>query len=141
MPEQSRLVILYDGVCGLCNRLNQFVLKRDHHDSFRFASLQSEFAANVLKRHGCNPNDLDTLYVIVGQGEPSQHLLSKSNAAIAILRRIGGVWAMAAGLKILPAFLRDKAYDVVAHHRYRIFGKLDACLIPEQRDRAKFIEI
>ncbi|MEP6707065.1 MAG: DUF393 domain-containing protein [Pyrinomonadaceae bacterium] len=73
--SESNPIVLYDGVCGLCNRLNQFLLKRDTHDRFRFASLQSDLAASLLKRHGADSQDLDTVYVVLGYGEPGEHLL------------------------------------------------------------------
>ena len=68
----SNPVVLYDGVCGLCNGLNQFLLKRDRHDRFRFASLQSEFAAALLKRHGVNSVDLDTFYLVDNYGQSNE---------------------------------------------------------------------
>ena len=71
-PLQTNPIILYEGVCALCNRLNQFLLKRDIHDRFRFASLQSEFATKVLRRHGADPDDLDTVYVIEGYETPNE---------------------------------------------------------------------
>jgi predicted DCC family thiol-disulfide oxidoreductase YuxK len=136
------MIVLYDGVCGLCNRLVRFVLKRDRSDRFRFASLQSEFAAQVLRRHGANPSDLDTMYVVRGYAQPDERLAARSDAAVLVLQEIGGIWrAPAFLLRVLPQRLRDWGYNLVARNRYRIFGKYDTCLLPEERYRHKFIDV
>ncbi|MFZ0062179.1 MAG: DCC1-like thiol-disulfide oxidoreductase family protein [Pyrinomonadaceae bacterium] len=132
-------VVLYDGVCGLCNRLNQFLLKRDRHDRFRFASLQSDVAAQLLQRHGTDAVDLDTVYVVVDYGKPGEKLLSRSDAIMHVLQRLGGIWAFAAAGKVLPKPLRDACYKVVAANRYRVFGKYDVCLMPDERYKNKFL--
>jgi predicted DCC family thiol-disulfide oxidoreductase YuxK len=132
-------VVLYDGVCGLCNRLNQFLLKRDRHDRFRFASLQSDVAARLLQRHGTDALDLDTVYVVVDYGQPNESLVSRSDAIIHVLQRLGGIWSFAAAGKILPKALRDAFYKVVATNRYRVFGKYDACLMPDEKYKNKFL--
>jgi predicted DCC family thiol-disulfide oxidoreductase YuxK len=134
-------MILYDGVCGLCNRLNQFLLKRDKHDRLRFASLQSEFSRTLLTRHGCNTTDLDTVYLVVDYGKPSERLLERSDAIIQVLSVIGGVWKLMKIAKLLPRFIRDSLYDLIAANRYRVFGKSESCMLPELRHRAKFLEI
>ena len=134
------VIVLYDGVCGLCNRLTQFILQRDRHDRFRFASLQSDFATNLLKRHGIDPLDLDTVHLVVDQGEPSEKVLSRSDAIIHALTQLGGFWAIFSLGKILPTPIRDALYKVVATNRYRFFGKYDVCLMPEERFEHKFLD-
>lgn len=138
--SDSHSIVLYDGVCGLCNRLNQFLLKRDRHDRFRFASLQSDFAAELLRRHGTDAIDLDTVYVVVDYGTPSERLLTRSDAIIHALNQLGGIWAMFSAGKILPRALRDSLYKIVATNRYRFFGKYDVCLMPEERFKHKFLD-
>ncbi len=133
-------VVLYDGVCGLCNHFVQFLLKRDHHDRFRFASLQSDVAAQLLRRHGTNAVDLDTVYVVVDYGARGERLLSRSDAIIHLLQRLGGIWAVVAAGKILPEPVRDSFYKFVATNRYRVFGKYDVCLMPEERFKHKFLD-
>ena len=134
-------VVLYDGVCGLCNRLNQFLLKRDHQNRFRFASLQSDVATQILQRHGTSAIDLDTVYVVGSYGTASENILARSNAVLHVLRQLGGFWSFAAAVgKILPTALRDALYKAVAANRYRVFGKFDSCLMPEERYRAKFLD-
>lgn len=131
-------IVLYDGVCGLCNRLNQFLLKRDSHDRFRFASLQSNFAKELLERHAIDALDLDTVHVVIGYGRPGEKVLSRSDAIIHALSQIGGVWGLFAAGKVLPRSLRDGLYKLVATNRYRFFGKYDVCLMPEERFKHKF---
>ena len=81
MPEaETKAIVLYDGVCGLCNRAVQFLLKRDRHDRLQFASLQSDLAARVLPRHGMDPKGLDTVYAVLNYGEPNETLLGKGDA-------------------------------------------------------------
>jgi predicted DCC family thiol-disulfide oxidoreductase YuxK len=134
-------ILLYDGVCGLCNRAVQFVLKRDRRDRFRFASLQSEFAAGILRRHGIQPENLDTVYLVTDHGQAGERLSARSDAAISLLRELGGIWAaVALPLRILPVWFRDWGYNLVARHRYRIFGKYDACPVPNPKDRHKFLD-
>lgn len=143
MPASiSNPIILYDGVCGLCNRLVQFVLKHDLHDRFRFASLQSDFATRVLQRHGAAPEDLDTMYVVLDHALPAERLVSRSEAAVVVLRDLGGGWSvLSVVLRWLPGWLRNWGYNLIARNRYRIFGKYDSCPIPFEKDRRKFLDL
>jgi len=135
-------IILYDGVCGLCNRLVQFLLNRDSRDRFRFASLQSEFAANILRRHSASPDDLDTMYVVLNYDLPGERIASRSDAAAVALRQLGGGWAaLGTALQALPGWIRNWGYNLVARNRYRIFGKYDSCPIPPEKDRLKFLDL
>jgi predicted DCC family thiol-disulfide oxidoreductase YuxK len=141
MSEAASIsVVLYDGVCGLCNCLNQFLLKRDLHDRFRFASLQSEVATRLLQRHGADAIDLDTVYVVVDYGEPSERLLARSDAILHVLQGLGGIWSLTAAGKIVPKPVRNAFYKLVATNRYRVFGKYDVCLMPEERYKVKFLD-
>jgi len=141
VPESnSKPIVLYDGVCGLCNRLNQFLLKRDPHDRFRFASLQSEFARALLARHGADSRDLNTFYVVIDHGEPSERVLDRSDGIIYMLTQLGGLWSLAGAAKILPKALRDGMYRIVARNRYRVFGKHESCMMPDPLHRHKFLD-
>ena len=134
-------LVLYDGVCGLCNRGVQFVLRHDEKGRFRFASLQSEFAKGVLARHGVKV-DLDTVYVVVNGGSADESLLARSDAVLFVLRGIGGLWRVGAWLlKWLPRRVRDWGYHWIARHRYRIFGRYETCPIPSERERARFLDL
>ena len=134
-------IILYDGVCGLCNRFVQFVLKRDKRDAFRFASQQSEFAASILRRHGIDPEQLDTVYLVLDHDLPTERLLARSDAAAEILSQLGGIWRVSAGvMRLFPRSLRDWIYNLIARKRYQMFGKYESCPLPDPKDRAKFLD-
>lgn len=137
---KSNPIILYDGVCGLCNRLVQFILKRDQRDYFRFASLQSDLASSLLLRHDRDPHDLDTVYVVIDYEQPAEHLLARSDAILFLLWELGGIWKLASVGKILPRVIRDVVYKLVARNRYRVFGKYESCMLPELKHRAKFLD-
>ena len=139
-PSLANPIVLYDGVCGLCNRLVQFLLKRDKHDRIRYASLQSEFAGRLLARHGLDASDLDTVYVVTYYDQPQERLLARSDAIIHIWTELGGVWKLARFGKILPRGLRDVFYGLVARNRYRVFGKYESCMLPEPKHQAKFLD-
>ena len=134
-------ILLYDGVCGLCNRLVQFILRHDRKAIIQFASLQSPLADRILTRHGADPNDLNTVYVVVNHELPDEHLLSRSTAVLFVLKQLAGFWRPAASLlQLLLKSLRDAAYKVVARHRYRIFGRSDVCTLPRDADHSRFLD-
>ena len=139
-PE-SKAIVLYDGVCGLCNRAVQFLLKRDRRDRLQFASLQSDLAAKVLSRHGIDPKGLDTVYAVLNYGEPNETLLAKGDAFLFFADLIGGIWSVARAGKIIPRPVRNWLYDFVARHRYQVFGKSESCMLPDPKQRHKFLEV
>jgi predicted DCC family thiol-disulfide oxidoreductase YuxK len=134
MPAGKHL-ILFDGVCGLCNGLVRFVLPRDRRDRFRFAPLQGESARSILARFGRNPDALDTFYVIENFEGPRSRALERDRAAIFVLERLGFPWVLAWVFNVVPRFLRRPVYNFVARLRYRWFGKFDA--IPTRPDSFK----
>ena len=150
-------ILLYDGVCGLCNRLVQFILRRDPAGMFRFASLQSALAECVLARHGADAHDLDTVYVVLDYEEPDERLLPRSDAIIFILRQLGTrpaapassiaasgsmFWRVVASLtRLVPRPLRDWGYGVVARNRYRVFGRSESCILPAPANRDRFLDL
>ena len=135
-------IILYDGVCGLCNRLVQFLLKHDKNGRLHFASLQSDFAAKVLQRHGIDPKDLDTMHVIENYEQSGERVLQRSDAILRAGRELGGVWTvLSAAGKVVPRALRNVVYRVVARNRYRVFGKYDTCMLPEPNQRSRFLDV
>jgi predicted DCC family thiol-disulfide oxidoreductase YuxK len=133
-------LVLYDGVCGLCNGATQFILARDRRRIFDFASLQSAAGRQWLERFGRNPDSLDT-FAIVTNYQTSPAMLDKSSAALMAARELGAPWSWTSIFTVVPRAIRDRAYDVVARHRYRWFGKYDTCPIPTPEQRARFIDV
>ena len=135
-------ILLYDGVCGLCNRFVQFILRRDRAEIFRFAALQSTFATRILTKHGANPAILDTFYVVINKDESSESLLSRSDAVVFISKQLGGFWCATGHVyATLPRPVRDWAYRLVARNRYRIFGRYDTCPIASEDTRDRFLDL
>jgi predicted DCC family thiol-disulfide oxidoreductase YuxK len=142
LPSESNLIVLYDGVCGLCNRLVQFLLQRDKYDRLMFASLQSDFARTTLARHGADARDLDTVQILENYGQHDEKLFSRSDAILRAGKALGGFWKFAAVIGgYLPKGIRDSFYRSVARNRYSVFGKYDTCLLPEPKYRKKFLDI
>ena len=133
-------LLLYDGVCGLCSRVLQFVLQHDRRGVFSFAPLQGEIGRAMVSRWGGNPDELTTFYVCADYRTASPRVLARSDAALFIAREIGWPWKAFGAARVLPKLLRDGAYDLVAKTRYRLFGRLDRCLVPRPEVRSRFVE-
>jgi len=123
-------IVLYDGVCGLCDRLVQFLVARDRERMLRYAPLQGDTAARLRERHGEIPTDLDTMVFV---DESGVYLRSRAFARIA--RYLPMPWRLGAVLRFVPRFLADAVYGLVARSRYRIFGKVEACGLPTKEER------
>ena len=133
-------VLLYDGVCGFCNWLVQFVLRHDGERIFHFASLQSSFGSRALKPHGVDTADMRTAYVLAS-GDQGEILLQRSEAILFLMGRFGGVWSLLARtIRLVPLRIRDWLYNVIARHRYRIFGRYESCPLPSAADRERFLD-
>lgn len=128
------MVILFDGVCNLCNASVNWIIDRDKKNQFKFASLQSEYGQSVIKKFNITGDYMDT---VVLQEEEKIYL--RSAAALRILKHLGGIYSIAYIFIILPEFVRDFVYNVIAKNRYRWFGKQDACRIPSPDLKAKFL--
>jgi predicted DCC family thiol-disulfide oxidoreductase YuxK len=127
-------IVLYDGVCGLCDRSVQLILRNDRGGRFRFAALQSEAGRALLQKFGLPPEALDSV-VLVEDGKAWR----KSRAALRIARRMDAPWPLLWPLIVVPRPVADFVYGLVAKNRYRIFGKLDTCMIPPPEVRARFL--
>jgi predicted DCC family thiol-disulfide oxidoreductase YuxK len=134
-------VILYDGVCGLCDRLVKFLLKRDRQARFCFAPLQGPFARDLLASRYGSFGDLDTLVVIAHYQTRSEQRLSRAAAVLFVLRELDGLWRYTRVFSFAPAFLLDLGYRWVAKSRYRLFGKYDSCSLPDTEHRSRFIDV
>jgi len=133
-------LVLYDGVCGLCNRLLQFLSKHDHRDVFRFASLQSPMGKTMVVRWGGDPEDLATFYVIANFRTPEAPALTKADAGLFVVRELGWPWKLACVGRAFPKALRDRVYRVIARHRYRVLGRHDHCVVPNEESRRRFVD-
>lgn len=118
-------IILFDGVCNLCNRMVLFITKRDRDEKFRFVSLQSDSGRSLLQEAGLSPDNIDTIVYL----KNSEHFI-RSTAALKILRELGGGWKLLYIFILIPAFIRDPVYNLIAHSRYTLFGKTTSCPIP-----------
>jgi predicted DCC family thiol-disulfide oxidoreductase YuxK len=133
-------LVLYDGVCGLCNRVLQFLLRHDRRGVFSFASLQSVTGQTMVRRFGGNPADLTSFYVVADYREPQARALMRSDAALFVAGELGWPWKAARLVVVVPKPIRDWLYDVVARTRYRVFGRYDQCLLPRPEFRSRFVE-
>jgi predicted DCC family thiol-disulfide oxidoreductase YuxK len=128
-------IILFDGVCNLCNGWVQFIIKRDARALFRFAALQSRAGQRILTQYGLCPQLLDSM-VLIDAGS----VFTKSDAVLRIVGYLPGMWPLLGLLRIVPRWLRNGAYDRIAENRYRWFGKKDACMLPTGNVAHRFLE-
>jgi predicted DCC family thiol-disulfide oxidoreductase YuxK len=135
----DQAIVLYDGVCGLCNRVTQFILPRDRKNRFLFAALQSETGRAILQRHHRPVEVLDTFYVVLDHQGDHERLIARGRAALYIARALGFPWSWFSLARILPDAILDPLYDFVARRRYAWFGKLEACAIPKPEHKSRFI--
>lgn len=127
-------IVLFDGVCNFCNGSVNFIIDRDRDGIFKFAPLQSAIGQEMLAKFGINVSETDSIILI-----EDENAYMYSTAALRIAKRIGGIWSLLYAFIIVPWFIRDWAYRLFAKNRYRLFGKKDACMIPTQNDRARFL--
>lgn len=133
--NESHPVVLFDGVCNLCNRSVQFIIRRDKKDQFRFAALQGKTGQAILARHGLPADSFNSF--ILAEGDK---IYTRSTGALRMLKKLGGGWSILYGFIIVPRFIRDWVYDQVARNRYRWFGRQESCMIPTPDLRKKFLD-
>ncbi len=138
-PHEDRMIVLYDGLCGLCDGVVQFLLRHDSKDVFRFAPQQSGFAQQILTRHSLDATTTETICLIENYGQPSEQLLIKSAATLRIAEGLGGIWNAARIANLLPRPLRDAAYDWIARNRFRFFGRRAECRLASPAEQHKFL--
>jgi predicted DCC family thiol-disulfide oxidoreductase YuxK len=127
-------VILFDGVCNLCNRSVQFIIKHDPKGLFRFAALQSDFGQEQLTLHGFNTGPLLSVVLLI-----NGKAYDKSRAALEIARRLSGLWPLMYVFIIVPPFIRDFIYNRISANRYKWFGRQDECMIPTPNLKSRFM--
>lgn len=132
--KKNHKIILFDGVCNLCNASVNFVIQRDKKDVFRFAALQSEIGKKYISKFNINPNETDSIILIDGE-----KCYVKSTAALYISKSLSGGYPLLYGFIIIPTFIRNWVYDFVAKNRYKWYGKKENCMIPTPELKEKFI--
>lgn len=135
-PDDTPTVLLFDGVCGLCNKWVDFVLKIDRKGVVKFASLQSKTGTDVVRQYGLKEGYLDSV-VLIDHGK----VHTKSDAVLKLMRQTKTVWSAVNIFSVLPRFFRDAVYDLIAANRYRIFGKHDSCRLPSPEERSRFLDV
>ena len=133
---QNKKIILFDGVCNLCDSAVQFVIQHDTKDVFRFVALQSELGQEILKHIGINPLKIDSIILY----QPGIAYYYKSTAALEIAKSLGGFFHLGTLFKIIPAAIRNHLYDYIAKNRYKWYGKKSHCMIPTKELQAKFLD-
>ncbi|SHM68077.1 thiol-disulfide oxidoreductase DCC family protein [Flavobacterium xinjiangense] len=135
LPKNKK-IILFDGVCNLCDAAVQFVIKHDKKDDFRFVALQSDLGQEIIKHIGINTKNIDSIILY----EPGIAYYYKSEAVLEIAKNLSGIFYFATIFKILPTKLRDQIYDYIAKNRYKWYGKKESCMIPTKELKSKFLE-
>jgi predicted DCC family thiol-disulfide oxidoreductase YuxK len=133
-------LVLYDGVCGLCSRLLQFLLAHDRQGIFNFASLQSPTGRSLVQRSGGDPHLLSSFYVLAHYRTRDARVITRGRAALFVAGELGWPWKATRLLGVLPTTLLDGLYDRVARNRYRMFGRHERCLMPRSEFRNRFVD-
>ena len=128
-------VILFDGVCNLCSSTVQFVIRHDKKNRYKFASLQSGYGQRLMQQFNLPVDELNS-FILFENGS----IYAKSTGALKVARHLNGAWPLLYGFLIIPKFIRDAVYSYVARHRYKWFGRKDACWVPTPALKEKFID-
>ncbi|MBL4663540.1 MAG: thiol-disulfide oxidoreductase DCC family protein [Flavobacteriaceae bacterium] len=132
--KTNKKIILFDGVCNLCNTSVAYVIKRDKKDLFRFAALQEPAGLELIKKHSIDASKTDSIILIDGE-----KAYAKSTAALKIALHLGGLYSLLYGFMIIPNFIRNWVYDYIAENRYKWYGKKESCMIPTPELKSKFL--
>ena len=132
---EERPIVLFDGVCNLCNSAVQFIIKRDKKKQFLFASLQGKTGQELLRKFKLPIDDLNSFILVEGD-----NFYSRSTGALRMLKKLGSAWKLLYGFIIVPKFIRDAVYDWIANNRYKWFGKKNECMIPTLELKARFLD-
>lgn len=132
---QNKKIILFDGICNLCDATVQFIIKHDKKDIFRFVALQSDLGKEIIDHIGLDTSKTDSIILY----EPGQAYYYKAEAALKIAKVLGGIYSLLNVFSILPNRLSNKVYDFVALNRYKWYGKKDECMIPTPEMKTKFL--
>ncbi len=134
--ESDKKIILFDGICNLCNGAIQFMIKHDRNDTFRYAALQSDIGKKLIEDRNIDTEKVDSIILI----EPGVAYYNKSDAALQIGKHLKGYRTISSILNLIPSGLRNIVYDFIARNRYKWYGKKEACMIPTPELKAKFLQ-
>lgn len=127
-------IVLFDGVCNLCNSAVQFIIRHDKKNTFMFTSLQSDTGKKLLAQYDLPLNELNSFILI-----ENNKAYTRSSGALRVIKKLKGLWPLLYGFMIVPKFIRDGVYNWVGRNRYKWFGKQDACMIPTPGLKARFL--
>ena len=134
MKSKDHKIILFDGVCNLCNGAVTYIIKRDKKNVFKFAALQSEIGQELTSKFNIDTSKVDSIILIDGE----KHY-EKSSAALRIAKYLSGAYPLLFGFMVVPKFIRNAVYDYIARNRYKWFGKKESCMIPTAKLKDKFL--
>ncbi|MEM7084986.1 MAG: thiol-disulfide oxidoreductase DCC family protein [Bacteroidota bacterium] len=132
--KTDKKILLFDGVCNLCNSSVTFVIQRDKKDLFRFAALQDPAGQELIKKYEIDTSKTDSIILV-----SNDRAYTKSTAALKVARHLGGAYPLLYGFMIVPNFIRNWVYDYVAKNRYKWYGKKESCMIPTPELKSKFL--
>lgn len=135
LPENKK-IILFDGVCNLCDSAVQFIIKHDKKDIFRFAALQSDLGQEIIKYIGIDAKNIDSIILY----QPGIAYYYKSEAVLEIVKNLGGIFYLVTLFSIFSTSFNNRIYDYIAKNRYKWYGKKESCMIPTKELQAKFLE-
>jgi predicted DCC family thiol-disulfide oxidoreductase YuxK len=130
----NKSIVLFDGVCNFCDSSINRIIRHDKKDKFLFAPLQSEIGKKLAEQYSINTEKIDSIILI-----ENNNAYTKSSAILRISRHLNRLYPLMFGFMIIPAFIRNAVYDLIARNRYKWFGKKDTCMIPTAEVRSKFI--
>lgn len=134
-------VLLYDGVCGFCNKTVQMILDHDRRGTMRFAALQSDYGRGVVGRHA-ELRGVDSVVFVENSSDGAERVYTRSDAALRVLKYLGGAWKLLLlAARAVPKPARDFFYDLFARNRYRLFGKYESCMLPPPEVRSRFLDV
>ena len=129
------MIVLFDGVCNLCSRVVNFIIKRDNNNVFKFTALQSDTGIEIINKFGLEKDRIYTIILV-----DNEKCYQKSTAILNIVKNLRGLWKLFYGLILIPPFLRNPLYDFIAKNRYKWFGKQDRCMVPDAGIIRKFLK-
>ncbi len=131
----DKKIILFDGICNLCDTAVQYIIKKDIKDQFRFVSIQSKLGKHILQHIGLNPLNMDSIVLY----EPNIAYYTKATAVIKIAKNLGGILGLLKLMELFPKKMNNNLYDYIARNRYKWYGKKNQCLIPSKEITNKFL--